>query len=93
MEEEVEADEDGLDEIIASALIEQLASSGGNEVRRRPYNSLGPDCDELRNMLAVAVREEKHERELKKVAPVQISGSAIVRMANCKSRPDRFDVY
>uniref|UniRef100_A0A1I8EW94 C2H2-type domain-containing protein n=1 Tax=Wuchereria bancrofti TaxID=6293 RepID=A0A1I8EW94_WUCBA len=66
MGEAIEMDDDGLEEIIANALIEQLTGREEGEVRRRPYNSTGPDCDELRNMLAVAVRQEKQARELKK---------------------------
>uniref|UniRef100_A0A0R3RXK5 C2H2-type domain-containing protein n=1 Tax=Elaeophora elaphi TaxID=1147741 RepID=A0A0R3RXK5_9BILA len=66
MGEEIEVDDEGLEEIIASALIEQLTGGGESEVRRRPYNSIGPDCDELRNMLAIAVRQEKQARELRK---------------------------
>uniref|UniRef100_A0A915Q4G2 C2H2-type domain-containing protein n=1 Tax=Setaria digitata TaxID=48799 RepID=A0A915Q4G2_9BILA len=66
LEEEIEVDDDGLEEIIANALIEQLAEGSDSEVRRRPYNAIGPDCDELRNMLAIAVRQEKQARELRK---------------------------
>lgn len=65
--EEIEVDDEGLEEIIANVLIEQLTGGSENEVRRRPYNSVGPDCDELRNMLAIAVRQEKQARELRKV--------------------------
>ncbi|VBB35408.1 unnamed protein product, partial [Acanthocheilonema viteae] len=68
MEEEIEIDDEGLEEIIANVLIEQLTGGSGSEseVRRRPYSSIGPDCDELRNMLAIAVRQEKQARELRK---------------------------
>ncbi|VDN89156.1 unnamed protein product [Brugia pahangi] len=66
MGEAIEVDDDGLEEIIANALIEQLTGRDESEVRRRPYNSTGPDCDELRNMLSVAVRQEKQARELRK---------------------------
>uniref|UniRef100_A0A8R1TLF3 C2H2-type domain-containing protein n=1 Tax=Onchocerca volvulus TaxID=6282 RepID=A0A8R1TLF3_ONCVO len=66
MGEESEMGNEGLEEIIAHALIEQLADEGDSKVRRRPYNSIGPDCDELRNMLAIAVRQEKQIRELRK---------------------------
>lgn len=68
MGEEIEVDDEGLEEIIANVLIEQLTGGGESEVRRRPYNSIGPDCDELRNMLAIAVRQEKQARELRKVS-------------------------
>lgn len=65
--DEIEVDDEGLEDIIANVLIEQLTGGSENEVRRRPYNSFGPDCDELRNMLAIAVRQEKQARELRKV--------------------------
>lgn len=67
MGKEIEVDDDGLEDIIANALIEQLSGADEGEVRRRPYSLIGPDCDELRNMLAVAVRQEKQDRELMKV--------------------------
>ncbi|VDN07361.1 unnamed protein product [Thelazia callipaeda] len=65
LEEETEPENSEF-ETVANVLIEQLTGVNSEEVRRRPYNSIGPDCDELRNMLAIALREDKLALELNK---------------------------